>query len=157
MARVIALVPDLLFGSHVQGSLKAAGHDVALAGDEAKVRERLAEGDGDKAGDEDKVGDGDKAGVAAHEGLEPGAGDGTVLVVDLTDDRFDGAAILEALAADGALAGVHTLAFYSHVDTAVRERAQQAGFDLVVPRSRMAREGAVLVGGLVGDRPASAG
>jgi len=28
---------------------------------------------------------------------------------------------------------------------AARERAEQAGFDLVVPRSRMAREGAVLI------------
>jgi CheY-like chemotaxis protein len=126
VARVIALVPDLLFGSQVQGSLKAAGHNVALAGDEAKVRERLAEG-----------------------GVEGGGG--TVLVVDLTDDRFDGAAILEALAADGALDGVSTLAFYSHVDAAVRERATQAGFDLVVPRSRMAREGAALVSGLAGE------
>jgi CheY-like chemotaxis protein len=120
VARVIALVPDLLFGSQVQGSLKAAGHDVALVGDETKVRERLADG-------------------------------GAVLVVDLTDDRFDGAAILEALAAGDALAGVRTLAFYSHVDAAVRERAQQAGFDLVVPRSRMAREGAALVDGLAGE------
>jgi CheY-like chemotaxis protein len=124
VARVIALVPDLLFGSQVQGSLRAAGHDVAMAGDEAKARERLAEG-GDLGG--------------------------AVLVVDLTDDRFDGAAILEALAVDGELEGVSTLAFYSHVDTAVRERAQQAGFDLVVPRSRMAREGAALIAGLVGD------
>jgi hypothetical protein len=128
VARVIALVPDLLFGSQVQGSLRAAGHDVALAGDEAKVRERLAEG----------VGEGE-----------------TVLVVDLTDDRFDGAAIVEALAADDVLSGVSTLAFYSHVDAAVRERAIQAGFDLVVPRSRMAREGATLVDGLAGDGPAN--
>jgi len=28
MARVLALVPDLLFGSRVQGSLTAAGDDV---------------------------------------------------------------------------------------------------------------------------------
>jgi hypothetical protein len=32
----------------------------------------------------------------------------------------------------------------------MRERAEQAGFDLVVPRSRMAREGAELVRRLVG-------
>jgi hypothetical protein len=140
VARVIALVPDLLFGSQVQGSLKAAGHDVALAGNEARVRERLAS---DEAAPE--------AGGGAQGGAEPGAEGGVVLVVDLTDDRFDGAAILEALAADGALDGVSTLAFYSHVDAAVRERAMQAGFDLVVPRSRMAREGAALVGGLAGE------
>jgi hypothetical protein len=34
------------------------------------------------------------------------------------------------------------------VDVSVRERAEQAGFDLVVPRSRMAREGAALVASL---------
>ena len=38
-----------------------------------------------------------------------------------------------------------TLAFYSHVEQETRERAEAAGFDLVVPRSRMAREGAALV------------
>lgn len=140
MARVIALVPDLLFGSQVQGALKAAGHDVALAGDEAKVRERLAAAGAARAVQRTAEGDAERA----AEGT-------TVLVVDLTDDRFDGAAILEALAADDALAGVNTLAFYSHVDAAVRERATQAGFDLVVPRSRMAREGAALVSGLAGE------
>jgi hypothetical protein len=31
------------------------------------------------------------------------------------------------------------------VDVAARERAQRAGFELIVPRSRMAREGAQLV------------
>jgi hypothetical protein len=140
VARVIALVPDLLFGSQVQGSLTTAGHDVALAGDESKVRERLG-----SAGVAPEVARGaERDAVSAAEGAK-------VLVVDLTDDRFDGAAILEALAADGALAGVSTLAFYSHVDAAVRERATQAGFDLVVPRSRMAREGAALVGGLAGE------
>jgi CheY-like chemotaxis protein len=138
VARVIALVPDLLFGSQLQGSLRAAGHAVALAGDEAKVRERLANGAQEPAsGAQDRAGS--------------GAAGGAVLVVDLTDDRFDGAAILEALAADSVLDGVSTLAFYSHVDAAVRERAQQAGFDLVVPRSRMAREGAALVSGLAGE------
>jgi hypothetical protein len=41
--------------------------------------------------------------------------------------------------------GVKTLAFYSHVEADVRSRAERAGFDLVIPRSRMAREGAALV------------
>jgi CheY-like chemotaxis protein len=141
VARVVALVPDLLFGSQVQGALRAAGNEVALAGDEAKLRERLAAGLGVPG-----------AGSGSEGSPQLDAQHATVLVVDLTDDRFDGAAILEALAADGVLAGVSTLAFYSHVDAAVRERARQAGFDLVVPRSRMAREGATLVEGLVGER-----
>ena len=44
MARVLALVPDLLFGSRVQGALTAAGHEVELIGDEARLRERLGDG-----------------------------------------------------------------------------------------------------------------
>jgi hypothetical protein len=43
------------------------------------------------------------------------------------------------------LASTHTLGFYAHVDADARERAQQAGFDLVVPRSRMAREAPQLI------------
>jgi DNA-binding NarL/FixJ family response regulator len=115
MARVVAHVPDLLFGSKVQGMLAAGGHDVALVGSEAAVREHLAASD--------------------------------VLVVDLTADAAAGIALLEALKAAGA--APRTLAFYSHVDADVRARAIAAGFDLVVPRSRMAREGSALVDRLV--------
>jgi DNA-binding NarL/FixJ family response regulator len=132
VARVLALVPDLLFGSRVQADLTAAGNEVALIGDEARLRERLTDIGGETR-------DGDEA--RADSGTSPVA----VLVVDLTDARLDGSAILQALAADGLLAGVRTLAFFSHVDTAVGERARAAGFDLVVPRSRMAREGVQLV------------
>jgi hypothetical protein len=124
VARVLALVPDLLFGSRVQGDLAAAGDDVQLIVDEARLRARLADADAPAAG--------------------------AVLVVDLTDASLDGASILQALAADGLLEGVRTLAFFSHVDTEVGERARAAGFDLVVPRSRMAREGAQLVARLAG-------
>ena len=72
-----------------------------------------------------------------------------MLVVDLTSDRPDGVALIESLSAARALEGVATLGFYSHVDTATRERAEGAGFDLVVPRSRMAREGAQLIARLL--------
>ena len=65
----------------------------------------------------------------------------SVVVVDLTAGEPD---------VDGIVGAVPSLAFYSHVDTEVRARAEEAGYDLVVPRSRMAREGADLVGRLVG-------
>jgi len=117
VARVLALVPDLLFGSRVQADLSAGGHEVTLIGDEQRLRERLHDAD------------------AAH---------AQVLVVDLTDAQLQGAALVESLREAGSLAGVATLGFYSHVDAAAKERAQAAGFDLVVPRSRMAREGALL-------------
>ena len=41
MAHVLALIPDLLFGSRVQGALTAAGHEVALLTDEGQLRGRL--------------------------------------------------------------------------------------------------------------------
>jgi hypothetical protein len=118
MAYVLALVPDLLFGSRVQGALTGAGHEVELIADEQRLRARLAD-----------------------DAMEPA----TVLVVDLTDDRLHGADLVAALAREGALGDMRTLGFYSHVDAAARTEAERAGFDLVVPRSRMAREGAQLV------------
>ncbi|MEX2196773.1 MAG: hypothetical protein WD844_15940 [Thermoleophilaceae bacterium] len=96
MARVAVVCPDLLFGSRVEGMLRAGGHEIVRPGEPADAA-----------------------------------------VVDLTDDA-------EARIA-GAPSGMPRLAFYSHVEHDVRLRAQEAGFELVVPRSRMAREGAALV------------
>ncbi|MGO9321377.1 MAG: hypothetical protein ACLQBY_11340 [Solirubrobacteraceae bacterium] len=125
MARVLALTRDLLFGSQVQGALTLAGHDVELIADEPRLRERLA-------------GSSDPARPAAD-----------VLVVDLVDGDLDGAATVQALSRDGQLGHARTLGFYSHVDADARERAERAGFDLVVARSRMAREGPALVAGML--------
>jgi len=59
------------------------------------------------------------------------------VVLDLTHD---------APARLGAQApGTPTVAFYAHVEADVRERALAAGIELIVPRSRMARELVALV------------
>jgi len=107
--RVVAYIPDLMFGSGVQSALAAAGHEPVLVGDESALEQELA-------------------------GAE-------VLIVDLTSDAEQR---LQAVGRhrEGA---VRTLGVYSHVETEVRARAQEAGIDLVVPRSRMAREGPALV------------
>lgn len=79
----------------------------------------------------------------------PGAG---AAIVDLTFDaalRIEGVSRLRDVAPP-------ILAFYSHVETEVREQALAAGFDLVIPRSRMAREGAQLVARLLGSGPDTA-
>lgn len=130
MARVLALSADLLFGSRVQGDLVAAGHEVTLVGDEAAARAALAGTGTDEDGGERR-------------------GRVDALVVDLTDPDLDGAGIVETLRASGALGATRTLAFYSHVDADARTRAERAGFDVVVARSRMAREGASLVAALL--------
>jgi hypothetical protein len=110
MARVVAFVPDLLFGSNVLGALRAGGHDAILVSDEDSLRGEL--------------------------------GGAEVLVIDLTDDAGHRIELTtRVLGGDGP----RTLAFYSHVEADVRAHAEQAGFDLVIPRSRMAREGPALV------------
>jgi DNA-binding response OmpR family regulator len=73
------------------------------------------------------------------------APDADLLIVDLTADSYDGAVLVESMKMGGELGAVPTLGFYSHVDVDTKRRADQAGFDLVVPRSRMARETAALV------------
>ena len=107
VARVVAFVPDLLFGSAVLGAMRAAGHEAVLVDDPASVP----------------------------------AGGVDVLIVDLTSEAEDRIARVQA----AGLGAVPKLAFYAHVETDVRGLAQDAGFELVVPRSRMAREGASLV------------
>jgi CheY-like chemotaxis protein len=67
-----------------------------------------------------------------------------LFVVDLTTDELDGATLVESMRMGGELGAVPTLGFYSHVEQETRRRAEEAGFDRVVPRSRMAREGAAL-------------
>ena len=57
---------------------------------------------------------------------------------------------LDAAGADvTASPGTPRLGFYSHVDVDTRRRAEEAGFDLIVPRSRMAREMPELVARLL--------
>jgi hypothetical protein len=87
MARVAVVVPDLLFGSRVQGGVQAAGHE--LVGVDA---------------DPDLV-------IADVEVVDPAS-----------------------------VAGSRRLGFYPHVQPDLKRRAEDAGFDMVVPRSRIARE-----------------
>lgn len=95
MARVVALVSDLMLSSRVQGALSAAGHEVVV-----------------KAVPDAETADAD------------------LIVADL--EAVDAEAV--------ASIGPPTLGFYSHVDVETRKAAEAAGFDLVVPRSRMSRE-----------------
>ena len=103
MARVVAVVSDLMLASRVEESLRAAGHEVSVA-------------------------------PSLPDSVEA---DAIVCDLDTTDP--------EAVAATG----VPTVGFYSHVDVETRRRAEAAGLNMVVPRSRMARELPQLVQGLL--------
>jgi CheY-like chemotaxis protein len=120
MARVVALVPDLMWGSKVEGMLRVAGHDVTLAGAAAGARTAAAAGGVD------------------------------LLVADLFFEPDALIAAVAALKADGTLGDARLLGSYAHTAPEVKAAALAAGFDLVVPRSRMAREGAALADGLLG-------
>jgi hypothetical protein len=88
MARVAVVCPDLLFGSRIDGGLRAAGHEVVAAADD----------------------------------------DADLVIADV--DAVDPATVT----------GRVRLGFYPHVQVELRRRAEAAGFDMVVPRSRIARE-----------------
>jgi DNA-binding NarL/FixJ family response regulator len=115
VARAVALIPDLLFGSNVIGALKASGHDPVL--------------------------------VANASDLQGAVDDADVLIVDLTADPRERIDLVRPILSSHA--SLKSLAFFSHVERDVRAEAQEAGFDLVVPRSRMARAGGELVSQLV--------
>jgi DNA-binding response OmpR family regulator len=72
------------------------------------------------------------------------------LVVDLTADEFDAATLIESMRMGRELEGVATVGFYPHVEQEVRRRADEAGVDVVVPRSRMARDAAAVVERAIG-------
>ncbi len=76
--------------------------------------------------------------AAGHEVTQTVSPDADLVIVDL-DNAAPGAAP----------PGVPRLGFYSHVDVDKRRAAEEAGFDLVVPRSRMAREMPQLVASLL--------
>ncbi len=73
----------------------------------------------------------------------------TVLVADLTDPDLGAVELVSSLAAG---ARPPALGYYSHVESDVRARAEDAGYELVVARSRVAREGAALVARLAASR-----
>ncbi|MCC7177274.1 MAG: response regulator [Acidobacteria bacterium] len=58
-----------------------------------------------------------------------------LVILDLNSARVDPLAIVAALKADPALAGIPTVGFVSHVDTATIEAARQAGVGRILARS----------------------
>jgi hypothetical protein len=96
MARIVAVAPDLLFATRIEGALTAAGHEVTLSAS-------LSEAPLDEA---------------------------ELLVADLEVEPPEA---LVGLA-------VPVLGYYPHVRGEIKQAAEAAGVDVVVPRSRMARE-----------------
>jgi hypothetical protein len=107
VARVVALVGDLMLASRVEATLAGAGHEVVLE----SGRETEASADAD------------------------------LIVADVGE--VDPASVVKL--------GKPVLGFYRHTEPQQRWRAEAAGVDLVVPRSRLARELPELVERLLRD------
>jgi hypothetical protein len=108
VARVLALVPDLMLASRVEATLTAAGHQVTVAPSPGGA----------------------------------GLADADLIVADVAE--VDPASVVGR--------GAPVLGFYQHTDPETRHRAEAAGVDLVVPRSRLAREMPELVDRLLSAR-----
>ncbi len=63
----------------------------------------------------------------------------SLVVADLHSQRLDPFALAEMLKADETLRAVPLVGFFSHVETALQQRATQAGFDRVMPRSAFSK------------------
>lgn len=118
---ILAAVDDLLFSSKIRATAKQAGVEIAFARTPADI-------------------------------LEQARVTGPSLVIfDLNSGKTDPIATIAAMKRDPALAGIRTIGFVSHVDTAVIDAARKAGADEILARSTFA---ANLAGILLADRTA---
>ncbi len=105
---VLGLVPDLMFGTQIEGVLERLGYRVELVRDASALADRVGE-----------------AGPA-------------LVLVDLAARGVDVPAAIRALKGDVATREVPVVAFGPHLDEAAREAARAAGADAVVANSKLA-------------------
>lgn len=105
---VLVAVDDLLFSSKIRTVAKQAGVDLTFARTPADILERAR------------------------------AERPALVIFDLDCAKADPVSTIAALKADPALADLRTLAFASHVHTALIGAAREAGADQVLPRSAFA-------------------
>jgi PleD family two-component response regulator len=63
----------------------------------------------------------------------------SLIIADLHGQKCDPFGLAEQLKADETLRAVPLLGFFSHVQTELQRRAQQAGYDRVMPRSAFSK------------------
>ena len=103
--RVLAAVEDLLFRSKISETAERLGVEAAFPRNPEKLLDALRASPPD------------------------------LLVVDLNSARFKPLELLRAVKSDGALRGVRTVGFLSHVQADLALAAREAGCDRVMARS----------------------
>jgi CheY-like chemotaxis protein len=106
--KIIAAVGDLFFAAKIRGTAEQVGAEAAFP----KTADAL---------------------LASAREAKP-----ALIVFDLQATNLDPFALARTLKADETLRDVPLLAFFSHVETELRTRAQESGFDAVMPRSQFA-------------------
>jgi CheY-like chemotaxis protein len=105
---VVALVPDLMFASRIEGTLRQLGYGVTVVKDAAALQ-AAARGDGP-----------------------------ALVLIDLAAKGVDVPAAIAALKADAATRPLPVVAFGPHLDEVARDAAAAAGADAVVANSKLA-------------------
>lgn len=114
---VIAVVDDLFFASKIRGTADQLGVRVSFPRSMEALNETALR--------------------------EPPS----LIICDLHSQRIDPIELAKQLKADAQLRSIPLLGFFSHVQTELQRRAQEAGFDLVMPRSAFTRNLSDLLSG----------
>jgi len=114
---VIAAVDDIFFAAKIRAVAEHLGVDVRFA----------------------------KSASAAIEAAR--ADEASVVVVDLHSQQCQPLELARQLKADANLHSVTLIGFFSHVETALQEAAEAAGYDRVMPRSAFTKNLAQILSG----------
>ena len=77
----------------------------------------------------------------------------SMVIVDLNSERLDGVGAIEMLKSKPIMKGIPIVGFLSHVQTDLKQAAESAGCDYVIPRSMFSMKLPDIVGGDLSSLP----
>jgi CheY-like chemotaxis protein len=114
MNKILVVMSDIFFSAKINDAAKKFGTSITVVQNEAKIAERLF--------------------------LERHVDQPVMLIVDLNCTTVDPVLLISRTKADPATKAIPIVGFVSHVQTELRQKAADAGCDVVVPRSVFAQD-----------------
>lgn len=108
--RVVAVLDDIFFASKIREAAKSTGVNVEILKNTNGLIESLT------------------------------SASPTLIIVDLNSKKFNALDLIEELKTSQKLKNISTLGYLPHVQEELKKEAIEAGFDIVMPRSRFSRE-----------------
>lgn len=108
--RVVAVLDDIFFASKIKEAAKSTGVNVEILKNTNGLIESLT------------------------------SAPPTLIIVDLNSKKFNALDLIEELKTSQKLKNISTLGYLPHVQEELKKGAIEAGFDIVMPRSRFSRE-----------------